>query len=144
LNRIKSRPHLAHHYANVITVDSYQGEENGIITLSLVRNNERGDIRFLEVDNRVNKIIDNTNSGVLLLMLWQCRVLYLLSDLVDQETVEWEDNVALRDLENFAIPGECSTREKGNQDMISAFAPPYAVLREPLAEAAYKHAMGLA
>jgi hypothetical protein len=26
------------------------------------------------------------------------------------------------------------TRGKGNQDMISAFAPPYAALREPLAE----------
>ena len=77
-------------------------------------------------------------------MLQQCRVLYLLSDLVDQETVEWEDIMTLRDLENFPIPGEFSKRGKGNQDMISAFAPPYAALGEPLAEAAYKHAMGLA
>jgi hypothetical protein len=61
-----------------------------------------------------------------------------------QETVEWEDIVALRDLENFPISGECSTRRKSNQDMISAFAPPCAPLEEPLAEAAYKHAVGLA
>ena len=47
-------------------------------------------------------------------------------------------------LGEFPIPRECSTRGKGNQDMISAFAPPYATLEEPLAEAAYKHAMGLA
>ena len=60
-----------------------------------------------------------------------------------QETEEWEDIVALRGLENFPIPGECSARGKSNQDMISAFAPPYTALGEPLAEAAYKHAMGL-
>ena len=28
LIHIKSRPHLAHHYTNVVIVDSYQGEEN--------------------------------------------------------------------------------------------------------------------
>jgi hypothetical protein len=46
-----------------------------------------------------------------------------------QETVEWEDIVALRDLENFPITGECSTQGKGDQDMISTFAPPYTAVR---------------
>ena len=63
LNHIKSRPQLAHHYANVVTVDSYQGEENGIVILSLVRNNERGDIGFLKVDNRVCVALSRAKCG---------------------------------------------------------------------------------
>jgi helicase required for RNAi-mediated heterochromatin assembly 1 len=55
LNHIKSQPHLAHHYTNVVTVNSYQGGENGILILSLVRNNQRGDIGFPKVDNRVSE-----------------------------------------------------------------------------------------
>lgn len=37
----------------VVTVDSYQGEENDIIILSLVRSSKDGGIGFLSVDNRV-------------------------------------------------------------------------------------------
>jgi coniferyl-aldehyde dehydrogenase len=44
----------------------------------------------------------------------------------------------------FSNPRGVFTRGKDNQDMIGAFAPPYAAKGEPLAEAAYKHAMGLA
>ena len=35
------------------TVDNYQGEENDIILLSLVRSNVEGKIGFLSIDNRV-------------------------------------------------------------------------------------------
>lgn len=44
----------------------------------------------------------------------------------------------------FSNPRGVFTRGKDNQDLISAFAPPYAAKGELLAEAAYKHAMGLA
>ena len=37
----------------VTTVDNYQGEENDIILLSLVRSNQEGNIGFLKTDNRV-------------------------------------------------------------------------------------------
>jgi superfamily I DNA and/or RNA helicase len=37
----------------VTAVDNYQGEENDIILLSLVRSNEDGAIGFLKTDNRV-------------------------------------------------------------------------------------------
>ena len=37
----------------VTTVDNYQGEENDIILLSLVRSNQEGNIGFLSTDNRV-------------------------------------------------------------------------------------------
>lgn len=36
------------------TVDSYQGKENRIVIVSLVRSNDRGQIGFLDRDNRIN------------------------------------------------------------------------------------------
>ena len=63
LSHLKSRPQIAHHYTNVVTVDSYQGEENGIIILSLVRNNEHGEIGFLKVDNRVCVALSRAKHG---------------------------------------------------------------------------------
>lgn len=36
------------------TVDSYQGKENRIVIVSLVRSNDRGQIGFLDHDNRIN------------------------------------------------------------------------------------------
>jgi helicase required for RNAi-mediated heterochromatin assembly 1 len=44
---------LAGEYISVNTVDSYQGEENAVVLLSLVRSNDYGNIGFLEVANRV-------------------------------------------------------------------------------------------
>ena len=63
LAHLKSRPQIAHHYTNVVTVDSYQGEENGIVILSLVRSNDRGNIGFLEVDNRVCVALSRAQFG---------------------------------------------------------------------------------
>jgi len=37
----------------VSTVDGYQGEENEIVLLSLVRSNRDGDIGFLKTNNRL-------------------------------------------------------------------------------------------
>ena len=45
----------------------------------------------------------------------------------------------------FSNPRGVFTRsDRANPDMIKAFFPPYAAMGEPLAEAAYKQAMGLA
>ena len=63
LQHLKSRPQIATHYTNVVTVDSYQGEENGIVILSLVRNNEHGEIGFLKVDNRVCVALSRARCG---------------------------------------------------------------------------------
>lgn len=48
---------------NVVTVDSYQGEENDIVLLSLVRSNKRHKIGFLEVDNRVCVALSRAKRG---------------------------------------------------------------------------------
>ena len=63
LSHLKGRPQIAHHYAKVVTVDSYQGEENGIVILSLVRNNEHGEIGFLKVENRVCVALSRAQHG---------------------------------------------------------------------------------
>ena len=45
------------------TVDNYQGEENDIVLLSLVRSNEEGDIGFLREENRVCVSISRAKKG---------------------------------------------------------------------------------
>lgn len=48
---------------NVVTVDSYQGEENKVVLLSLVRNNDKGQIGFLSVANRVCVALSRAQCG---------------------------------------------------------------------------------
>ena len=48
---------------NIVTVDSYQGEENEVVLLSLVRSNFRGNIGFLEVENRVCVALSRARRG---------------------------------------------------------------------------------
>lgn len=48
---------------NVVTVDSYQGEENKIVVLSLVRSNDKGQIGFLGIDNRVCVALSRAQCG---------------------------------------------------------------------------------
>jgi len=45
-------------------VDNYQGEENDIIILSLVRSNRRGDIGFVAVENRINVALTRARCGM--------------------------------------------------------------------------------
>ena len=47
----------------VVTVDSYQGEENDIVILSLVRSNDNHKIGFLDVDNRVCVALSRARCG---------------------------------------------------------------------------------
>lgn len=48
---------------NVVTVDSYQGEENKIVLLSLVRSNDKGQVGFLSIDNRVCVALSRAQCG---------------------------------------------------------------------------------
>ena len=63
LKLLKQQEFLAGEYVNVNTVDSYQGEENAVILLSLVRSNEQGQIGFLEVANRVCVALSRARLG---------------------------------------------------------------------------------
>ncbi|KAF2004085.1 hypothetical protein P154DRAFT_65985 [Amniculicola lignicola CBS 123094] len=62
--KLMTHPNLrAHGALNIVTVDSYQGEENDIVILSLVRSNKRGNIGFLSVDNRVCVALSRAKRG---------------------------------------------------------------------------------
>ena len=63
LHGLKTHPNFqgSYHF-NVVTVDSYQGEENEVVILSLVRNNS-SDIGFLSVENRVCVALSRARRG---------------------------------------------------------------------------------
>jgi len=50
----------------VQTVDNFQGEENDIIILSLVRSNDKLNIGFLKISNRVNVALSRARHGLFL------------------------------------------------------------------------------
>lgn len=54
---------VAKRYPIVVTVDSYQGEENKIVILSLVRSNSNKSIGFLGIDNRVCVALSRAQCG---------------------------------------------------------------------------------
>ena len=49
------------------TVDSFQGEENDIILLSLVRSNARGNVGFLKTNNRINVALSRARNAFYIL-----------------------------------------------------------------------------
>lgn len=63
LRGLKNHSNLQGCYFKVVTVDSYQGEENGIVLLSLVRSNNRQNIGFLEIENRVCVALSRSQRG---------------------------------------------------------------------------------
>ncbi|KAL2002464.1 hypothetical protein VTN02DRAFT_6731 [Thermoascus thermophilus] len=63
LKLLKDHRYLQGQYVKVVTVDSYQGEENEIVLLSLVRSSERGNIGFVSVENRVCVALSRAKSG---------------------------------------------------------------------------------
>jgi helicase required for RNAi-mediated heterochromatin assembly 1 len=56
--------HTAQYHVEIATVDSYQGEENHIILLSLVRSNEHRGIGFLQQINRACVALSRAKSGL--------------------------------------------------------------------------------
>ena len=60
---LRNHPNLQGYFFTVVTVDSYQGEENGIVLLSLVRSSNNGSIGFLNVENRVCVALSRAQRG---------------------------------------------------------------------------------
>ncbi|KAF3479697.1 helicase required for RNAi-mediated heterochromatin assembly 1 [Arthroderma uncinatum] len=63
LKALKDNPLFQGQYAKVVTVDSYQGEENEIVLLSLVRSNDYDNIGFLATENRVCVALSRAKRG---------------------------------------------------------------------------------
>ncbi|RFU29613.1 hypothetical protein B7463_g6744, partial [Scytalidium lignicola] len=65
LKCLKNHPNIrSNTYFNVFTIDSYQGEENDVILLSLVRSNEYLNIGFLENKNRLVVAVSRARRGL--------------------------------------------------------------------------------
>jgi helicase required for RNAi-mediated heterochromatin assembly 1 len=66
LQKLRRQPELAQYGSkfNVFTVDSYQGEENDVILLSLVRSNIHHNIGFLENKNRAVVSLSRARRGM--------------------------------------------------------------------------------
>ena len=60
----KLRERRPEKFYNVVTVDSYQGEENAVILLSLAKNNADGKIGFLESENRICVALSRAQRGL--------------------------------------------------------------------------------
>ncbi|PGH16781.1 hypothetical protein AJ80_05096 [Polytolypa hystricis UAMH7299] len=63
LKALRDNPLFLGQYVKVVTVDSYQGEENEIVLLSLVRSSESGSIGFLGIENRVCVALSRAKRG---------------------------------------------------------------------------------
>ena len=63
LSSLRKNPTFGDRQFKVFTVDSYQGEENKIVILSLVRSNDNNQIGFLGVDNRVCVALSRAQCG---------------------------------------------------------------------------------
>jgi helicase required for RNAi-mediated heterochromatin assembly 1 len=64
------------HHVQIATVDAYQGEENDIILLSLVRSNEHRGIGFLQQINRACVALSRAKSGLFIFGNAKCIVGY--------------------------------------------------------------------
>ncbi|KAL8732836.1 MAG: hypothetical protein Q9166_002437 [cf. Caloplaca sp. 2 TL-2023] len=63
LSGLRKHPNLQGKAFKVVTVDSYQGEENEIVLLSLVRSNWKNQIGFLSISNRVCVALSRAQRG---------------------------------------------------------------------------------
>lgn len=64
LNQLKNETsERIFHGVRICAVDNFQGEENDIILLSLVRSNEEGNIGFLRISNRVCVALSRARKG---------------------------------------------------------------------------------
>lgn len=66
LSKLRKRTSMLGSQFEVKTVDSYQGEQNKIVILSLARSNERGNMGFLNVDNRICVALSRAQRGMYL------------------------------------------------------------------------------
>ncbi len=63
MKQMRDHQNLRFYPIKVVTVDSYQGEENDIVLLSLVRSNKKHGIGFLSSDNRACVALSRAKRG---------------------------------------------------------------------------------
>ena len=91
-----------------------------------------------------NKIIDNTNSGGAAINCAALQGALPSLGFGGSGNSGMGRHHGIEGFREFSNPRGVFTRGQTKQDMLNAFLPPYAALGEPLAEAAYKQAIGQA
>ena len=99
----------------VAAVDDFQGEENDIIILSLVRSNDEGKIGFLKVENRVCVSLSRAKKGMF--------VIGNLSMLRDKDNTKWPAILGQLDKEGFVGDGLPLCCQNHPQEAIIAKTP---------------------
>jgi coniferyl-aldehyde dehydrogenase len=99
---------------------------------------------FADDIKEANRIIDNTNSGGAAINCAAMQGALPSLGFGGSGNSGMGRHHGIEGFREFSNPRGVVTRGKGNKDMIGAFMPPYAAMGEPLAEAVYKQAMGLA
>lgn len=114
LRLLKESPYTQGEYLKVVTVDAYQGEENEIVLLSLVRSNNRREIGFLSVENRICVALSRARRGFYIFGNGEC--------LAKEHQLWWKlaqlmstDNLTPRRM-GYVMPLTCSNH--GNKTFI--------------------------
>lgn len=95
----------------IVTVDSYQGEENEVVILSLVRNNDKNAIGFLESVNRACVALSRAKRGFY--MFGNSQLLSMQSTLWEEVMNEIQNQDAFGDEELPLAP--CAHYEEGHR-----------------------------
>jgi helicase required for RNAi-mediated heterochromatin assembly 1 len=111
LKLLKCHPDLKmSEYFNVFTVDSYQGEENDIVLLSLVRSNEHHSIGFLENRNRAVVALSRARRG--LYIFGNAINLVCATPASEELWGNITDDLRVNDRLSYELPLRCSTHQK--------------------------------
>ena len=106
LKMLRNNRYLQGSYVKVVTVDSYQGEENDVVILSLVRSGKNNNIGFLSIENRVCVALSRAKKG--LYMFGNAQALTSASDLWQRVISTMADGSSDTCGLGFGLPLTCS------------------------------------
>ena len=97
----------------LVTVDSYQGEENGIVILSLVRSNFDGKIGFIGINNRICVALSRARRGF---------YIFGNAQLICTESKLWSEVIS--DMFNGSVSKPAKNEERPTGPGVNPFLPP--------------------
>ncbi|KAH1897038.1 hypothetical protein KXW87_002956 [Aspergillus fumigatus] len=118
LKLMRNHSYLQGQYVKVMTVDSYQGEENDIVILSLVRSSNAKRIGFLSVQNRVCVALSRARNGFYI--FGNAKLLYSADELWRKVITIMANELPYRSI-GFQLPLMC--QKHGNTTLIQEGEP---------------------
>lgn len=117
LKLMRNHSYLQGQYVKVMTVDSYQGEENDIVILSLVRSSNAKRIGFLSVQNRVCVALSRARNGFYI--FGNAKLLYSADELWRKVITIMANELPYRSI-GFQLPLMC--QKHGNTTLIQGWS----------------------